>query len=51
MVSASYTYGTENNSRAYKYLDCVPNLSKFDFDDVTNCLTSIKDNPRKNMTT
>ena len=33
---------------AYKYIDGVPNLSQFDFDDVTRCPTCTKANLCKN---
>lgn len=36
---------------AYKYVDSMPNLSRFDFNDVTNCLTYIKVNLRTNSPT
>lgn len=34
--------------QAYKFVDGVPNLSDFDFDNITKCSTCIKVNPIKN---
>ena len=36
---------------AHKYVDGMPKFSRFDFDDVTNCLTCIKANLKKNSPT
>ena len=36
---------------AYKYVDGVPNISCFDFDDITKCTTCTKANLRKNSPT
>ena len=36
---------------AYKYVDGVPNLSRFDFNDITKCTTCTKANLCKNSST